>query len=85
MVPTCFTPPRIRHSSSPTGDPGKGKWITIYADSSHAFIVVDGRAFDTADYGGPNRPSGTGPRWRWNPRGNLADGGSYVVRHPPGL
>jgi peptidoglycan hydrolase-like protein with peptidoglycan-binding domain len=67
------------------GDPGKGKWVTIYADSSHTFIVVDGRAFDTADYGGPNRPAGTGPRWRWNPRGNLGDGGSYVVRHPPGL
>ncbi len=67
------------------GDPGKGKWITIYADASHAFIVVDGRAFDTADYGGPNVPSGTGPRWRSNPRGNLADGGNYVVRHPPGL
>ncbi len=67
------------------GAPGKGRWVTIYADSSHTFIVVDGRAFDTADYGGPNRPSGTGPRWRSNPRGNLADGGNYVVRHPPGL
>jgi peptidoglycan hydrolase-like protein with peptidoglycan-binding domain len=67
------------------GAPGKGKWITIYADPSHTFIVVAGRAFDTADYGGPNRPAGTGPRWRWNPLGNLADGGNYVVRHPPGL
>ena len=67
------------------GDAGKGRWITIYADASHTFIVVDGRAFDTADFGGPNRPAGTGPRWRSNPRGNLADGGSYVVRHPPGL
>jgi peptidoglycan hydrolase-like protein with peptidoglycan-binding domain len=67
------------------GAPGKGRWITIYADSSHTFIVVAGRAFDTADYGGPNRPAGTGPRWRFNPRGNLADGGNYVVRHPPGL
>jgi len=67
------------------GDPGRGKWVTIYADASHAFIVVDGRAFDTADFGGPNRPSGTGPRWRSNPRGNLADGGHYIVRHPPGL
>jgi hypothetical protein len=67
------------------GAPGRGRWITIYADSSHTFIVVGGRAFDTADYGGPNRPSGTGPRWRSNPTGNLADGGNYVVRHPPGL
>ncbi len=67
------------------GSPGPGKWISIYSDPSHAFIVIGGIAFDTADYGGPNIPSGTGPRWRQNPLGNLADGGSYVVRHPPGL
>jgi peptidoglycan hydrolase-like protein with peptidoglycan-binding domain len=67
------------------GAPGKGKWVSIYADSGHTFLVVNGRAFDTADYGGPNRPAGDGPRWRSNPIGNLADGGNYVVRHPPGL
>ena len=67
------------------GSPGRGKWITVYADASHAFIVIGGRAFDTADYGGPNIPSGDGPRWRSNPTGNLQDGGSYVVRHPAGL
>jgi peptidoglycan hydrolase-like protein with peptidoglycan-binding domain len=67
------------------GQPGPGKWITIYADSGHAFIVIAGIAFDTADYGGPNIPDGTGPRWRSNPLGNLADGGDYVVRHPAGF
>ena len=67
------------------GSAGPGKWITIYADSAHTFIVVAGRAFDTADYGGPDIPSGTGPRWRTDPLGNLADGGNYVVRHPSGL
>jgi peptidoglycan hydrolase-like protein with peptidoglycan-binding domain len=67
------------------GSPGPGRWITIYADSAHTWIVVAGIAFDTADYGGPNIPSGTGPRWRTNPTGNLADGGDYVVRHPTGL
>jgi peptidoglycan hydrolase-like protein with peptidoglycan-binding domain len=67
------------------GQSGPGKWISIYTDPSHAFLVVDGIAFDTADYGGPNIPSGTGPRWRSNPLGNLADGGDYVVRHPPGF
>ena len=67
------------------GSAGPGHWITIYADSSHAFMVVAGRAYDTADYGGPNIPGGTGPRWRSNPTGNLADGGNYVVRHPAGL
>ncbi len=67
------------------GSPGPGKWITIYADAGHAFMDVAGIAFDTADYGGPNIPAGTGPRWRTNPTGNLADGGDYVVRHPSGL
>jgi peptidoglycan hydrolase-like protein with peptidoglycan-binding domain len=67
------------------GAPGPGKWVTIYSDPGHAFIVIAGIAFDTADYGGPNIPAGTGPRWRSNALGNLADGGNYVVRHPPGL
>jgi peptidoglycan hydrolase-like protein with peptidoglycan-binding domain len=67
------------------GQAGPGKWITVYADSGHTFVVVAGIAFDTADFGGPNIPSGTGPRWRTNPTGNLADGGNYVVRHPAGL
>ncbi len=67
------------------GEPGPGKWVTIYADASHTFIAIAGRAFDTADYGGPNIPAGTGPRWRSNPTGNLADGGDFVVRHPAGL
>lgn len=66
------------------GAPGPGQNITIYADASHAFMVVDGRAFNTANYGGPNIPAGTGPRWRSDPLGNLADGGNYVIRHPFG-
>jgi cell wall-associated NlpC family hydrolase len=67
------------------GRPGAGDWVTVYADSSHAFLVVAGRAFDTANFGGPNIPSGSGPRWRSDPTGNLADGGHYIVRHPAGL
>jgi peptidoglycan hydrolase-like protein with peptidoglycan-binding domain len=67
------------------GAPGPGRWISVYADAGHAFVVVAGRAFDTANYGGPNIPSGSGPRWRSDPTGNLADGGHYIVRHPPGL
>jgi peptidoglycan hydrolase-like protein with peptidoglycan-binding domain len=66
------------------GAPGPGQWITIYADPSHAFIVVAGRAFNTANFGGPNIPAGSGPRWRSDPLGNLSDGGHYVVRHPSG-
>jgi hypothetical protein len=67
------------------GRTGPGKWITVYANSGHTWVVVAGLAFDTADYGGPDIPPGSGPRWRQDPTGNLADGLSYVVRHPPGL
>ena len=67
------------------GAPGPGQYITIYADASHAFIVVGGRAFDTAGYSGPNIPAGPGPRWRSDALANLADGGNYLVRHPIGF
>jgi peptidoglycan hydrolase-like protein with peptidoglycan-binding domain len=67
------------------GSPGPGRWVTIYANAGHTWIVIAGRAFDTANFGGPNIPSGSGPRWRSNPVGNLGDGGNYVVRHPSGL
>jgi cell wall-associated NlpC family hydrolase len=66
------------------GQPGPGHWITIYANSGHAFMVVAGRAFDTANYSGPNIPSGSGPRWRSNPSADTY-GGGWTVRHPPGL
>jgi peptidoglycan hydrolase-like protein with peptidoglycan-binding domain len=66
------------------GSAGPGKWVTIYADSGHTWIVIAGLAFDTAHYGHAT-PGGTGPRWLTNPTGNLADGGHYVVRHPSGL
>lgn len=67
------------------GQPGAGRWITVYANSAHAWIVVAGIALDTADYGGTPIPAGTGPRWRAEPLANLGDGTSYVARHPPGL
>lgn len=66
------------------GQPGPGKWVTIYANSNHTWIVIAGIAFDTAHYG-HTTPSGSGPRWLSNPTGNLADGQNYVVRHPAGL
>jgi peptidoglycan hydrolase-like protein with peptidoglycan-binding domain len=68
------------------GQPGPGQWITVYADASHAFVVIAGLAFDTAHYG-PTFPSGSGPRWLQpsDLTANLSDGGGYVVRHPAGL
>lgn len=64
------------------GQPGPGRWITVYANSAHAWIVIAGIALDTADYGGAPVPAGSGPRWRAGPLANLGDGTSYVARHP---
>jgi len=64
---------------------GPGRWITLYANSAHVWIVIADIALDTADYGGPPIPAGSGPRWRADPTANLQDGGAYVARHPPGL
>ena len=64
------------------GDPGPGKWVTIYANAGHAYIEVAGIYLDTAaGLGNPPNPPPTGPRW-----GNVGTGpAGFVARHPPGL
>jgi hypothetical protein len=63
------------------GAPGPGRWVTIYAHSSHVFLYVAGLRFDTSRYDtGPNA-SESGPRWRLGPRPLTG----FAVRHPPGL
>jgi cell wall-associated NlpC family hydrolase len=57
------------------GAPGKGRYITIYANPGHAYMVVHGRRFDTTGRGG------RGGRWQWDQRSSAG----YTVRHPPGL
>jgi Putative peptidoglycan binding domain len=57
------------------GSPGPGRHVTIYANSGHAFMVVDGRRYDTSAMGE------TGSRWTWTKR----SGSGFVARHPPGL
>jgi hypothetical protein len=58
------------------GAPGPGRWITIYANAGHAFMVVAGLRFDTS---GRTGPRGT----RWQPAMRSTAG--FVARHPPGL
>ena len=57
------------------GLPGRGRHITIYAHSGHAYMVVDGRRFDTSAI------RETGSRWTRTHRSSAG----YTVRHPPGL
>jgi cell wall-associated NlpC family hydrolase len=58
------------------GEPGPGRWITIYANAGHTFMDVDGMWFDTAGRSGPYAS-----RWLVS-QPPLA---GYAVRHPPGL
>jgi cell wall-associated NlpC family hydrolase len=57
------------------GAKGPGKWITIYANSGHAFMVVAGLRFDT---------SGAQRGTRWQPAAGRSYAG-FTQRHPPGL
>jgi peptidoglycan hydrolase-like protein with peptidoglycan-binding domain len=57
------------------GDPGPGSHITIYANAEHAWMVIDGRRFDTI----AQQESGS----RWS--GSMGSTAGYVVRHPAGL
>jgi hypothetical protein len=70
------------------GDPGRGRWVTIYASdtpTAHVFIVIAGLRLDTSHNGtdvGPNRDE-DGPRWRV--LGYIPTWAHWSVRHPPGL
>ncbi len=57
------------------GEPGPGKWITIYANATHTYMVIAGLRWDTV-----GDESGTGPRWHTEPP--YPEG--FVVRHPVG-
>jgi cell wall-associated NlpC family hydrolase len=57
------------------GEPGPGSHITIYANSEHVYMVVDGRRFDTV----AQQESGS----RWS--GSMTSSSGYVVRHPAGF
>jgi hypothetical protein len=70
------------------GEPGPGRWVTIYATdapTAHVFIVIAGLRLDTSHNGtdvGPNRYE-NGPRWRI--LDHIPEWAHWSVRHPPGL
>jgi peptidoglycan hydrolase-like protein with peptidoglycan-binding domain len=57
------------------GEPGPGRYITIYANAEHAWMTIDGRRYDTVAL------AEDGTRWS----DSMAATGGYVVRHPAGL
>ncbi len=68
------------------GDPGPGRYVSIYANTAHAFMYVGGLRFDTVEDpaydSGPNSGK-PGPKWRVSP--TVPGWASWTVRHPPGL
>ena len=59
------------------GEAGRGRWITIYANRNHVYMVVAGLRFDTR-----GNPAGvSGPRWH---RG-WVNSRKFTARHPSGL
>jgi hypothetical protein len=70
------------------GDPGPGRWVTIYATAiptPHVFVTIAGLRLDTSHAGtdvGPNRNE-DGPRWRI--LDHIPTWARWSVRHPPGL
>jgi peptidoglycan hydrolase-like protein with peptidoglycan-binding domain len=57
------------------GAPGPGRYITVFANAGHAFMVINGRRYDTTGR------TETGSRWQREMRPIS----TYTVRHPPGL
>jgi peptidoglycan hydrolase CwlO-like protein len=57
------------------GSPGAGSWVTVYANSGHAYAVIAGLRFDTSGTVG-----GSGPSWSTEMRSSAG----FVARHPDG-
>jgi hypothetical protein len=68
------------------GEPGPGRYVSIYANAAHAFVYIGGLRFDTvyerAYDTGPNSEK-PGPRWRVS--ASVPNWATWIVRHPPGL
>jgi hypothetical protein len=68
--------PLVSGSFMTWGEPGPGRWITIYANRQHVYAVIAGLRWDT----GGDVAGTTGPRWHAEPP--YPQG--FVVRHPAG-
>jgi len=62
------------------GQPGPGRWVTLYANPEHVFMYVAGLRWDTHDAAGAGDGStGIG----WHPL--IRSSAGFVARHPAGL
>ena len=58
------------------GEPGPGRWITVYANPGHVYMEVGGLRFDTS-----GRAGRRGSRWQMARRSARG----FEARHWPGL
>ena len=65
--------------ASSWGIPGRGRWITVFANASHAYMMVAGLRFDTSAVG-ERLNQGSGPRWRRTKR----KAAGYTAKYFPG-
>jgi hypothetical protein len=61
------------------GSGGRGRWVTVFANGGHAYMVIAGLRLDTSAADDPSNQQG--PRWRPLRTNNA----SFTVRHPGGL
>ncbi len=57
------------------GVAGRGRWVTIYANHGHTFMVINGRRYDSSAL------DENGSRWAKR----LRPTGQFVARHPVGM
>lgn len=65
------------------GVAGKGRWITVFTNPGHAFVMIAGLRFDTGYRDrqvAAGTPPGSGPRW-----GRVRSTSGFTARHPKGL
>jgi cell wall-associated NlpC family hydrolase len=67
--------PMVSGDLAKWGKTGRGRWVQIYANNGHVFMVIAGLRFDTSGAGE------SGPRWR--AEGRMVKG--FRLRHPAGL
>src|SRR3954447_6830684 len=58
------------------GEPGPGKWITIYANPGHVWMMVAGMRYDTGNLSGAGHT-------RWTSA--MRSTGGFTAVHPPGF
>jgi hypothetical protein len=68
------------------GQPGPGRYVTIYANAAHTFMYIAGLRFDTVeDPAYDSGPNSGKPGARWRVSAAVPGWASWTVRHPAGL